>query len=85
MIEVHRGPARRHMAIVTGVGTLNMIRRFAGCRGAVMTTRAGADDCGVVDGRYRFPGVGRVTIVAGVGGVDMRGVFAGGGGAIVTT
>ena len=24
VIEGHRGPVRRHMAIVTGVGTLNM-------------------------------------------------------------
>lgn len=76
MIEVGRRPAGGGVAVVTVVAALDVRRRLAACRHAVVTGAAGADDLGVIDGENGREYVGRVAVFADIAGLNVREVLA---------
>lgn len=63
------------MTGLANIGRIDVVNRFATRRGAVVTTKAGAQDLVMIHciGRYRCPwrGTGQVTGVARLRGIDM--------------
>lgn len=72
------------MAILALVGGGNVLRGFAACGTAVVTTGAIAADAAVIEAGVG-PGVGAVTVAAQITALHMTGGFPGGLGAIVAT
>ena len=76
VVEVRGDPCRRHVAIVTGVATLNMRRVLAGGHGAVVAGSARADDLQMVDRVGGRPDQVVMAILAEVGRIDVSGTLA---------
>ena len=55
------------MAIIAGIGALNMRRLFADGDHAVVTRNAAADDLGVIDSHYGRENIRRVAVLAYIG------------------
>ena len=64
------------MAIITGVGTLNVIAGFASGLAAVMTGRAGTGCYATVIEHRTIPGNGGMAVVAEVAALYVIGRFA---------
>jgi len=80
----HRRPDIVVMAIITGVGGIDMGRVFARRRGAIVTTRAGPRHTAVIKVNTA-PVTAGVTILTGVGTGNMIGRLACSNAAVVTT
>lgn len=84
VVEAGRQPGVVAVAAIALLCGLNVVRRFAGCRGAVVTGRAAALNFGVIDCGDRTPAIGAVARVAHVGAGDVTARFAGCRRAVVT-
>ena len=84
VIEGRRCPAIGGMTIIAAVVTGDVVGRLAQCRGAVVTTEAGAEYRGMINPGHRVPGRRRMAVLAHIRGLDVSGVLTGRGGAVVT-
>jgi hypothetical protein len=71
MIKACRFPGIGAMAVITGVITLDMGRRFSSSRSAVMAGKAGSRNIAMVKA-CRFPGSSIVAIITGIVTLDMH-------------
>ena len=72
------------MAVLAGIGGVDVITRLAFCSGAVVATGTGRRHAAVIEHRAR-PAVGAVAVIAAVAGCDVIEGFTRCGTAIVAT
>ena len=84
VIDIHRLPAGRYMAVAASIGSLWMISGLAGSGCAIMTGLTGAGNGKMIDTLGWNPATGCVAILTAVGGGNMCCRFTRGGGAVVT-
>ena len=84
VIEIRGYPAGGVVADHTVFRGRHMVRGFTDCRGAVMTTAAGADHIRVIHPDHRYPSGVAMAILAHIVGGYMGRMFAGGSGAVMT-
>jgi len=83
VIKVHAGPTIGGMTIITSVRTGNVGTVFTHRCGAIVTTRTGTCDIGMIEGCVG-PTAGTVTILTSITAGNMGAVFTGGSSTIVT-
>ena len=77
VVEVGWYPASSRMTIVAGICRVEVRRMLAGCRDAVMTRAAGANDLCVIYREYWSKNISRMAVLTHIAGLDMRDRFAG--------
>ena len=76
VIEVRGQPTCGRMTVVAVGAAGDVVQVFSGCRDAVMTRAAGAQDLCVVHGKHGRKYIGRMTVFANVARLHMRRAFA---------
>ena len=83
MIDIHRLPASRYMAVFARVSSLRVVSRLARSRCAIMTGLTGPGDGKMIHTLGRYPATGCMAILTAIGGGNMGYRFTWGGGTVV--